>query len=87
LTSGRATNVEKGMANYAEIKDIFGEKLELMPGGGVNASNILNIAQTVQPSAIHFSAASILQAEKSKFSTDRMKIDEQKLVSMLKAIS
>ena len=87
LTSGRAANVEKGLANYAEIKEAFREKLELMPGGGVNASNISNIAQTVQPSAIHFSAASKMQAEKSKFSTDRMKIDEQKLVSMLKAIS
>ena len=87
LTSGRAANVEKGFTNYAEIKEAFDDKIELMPGGGVNSSNIRKLAEQVQPAAIHFSAASIIQTEDSKFATDRMKIDENKLVGMLKELS
>jgi copper homeostasis protein len=83
LTSGRSANVETGFDNFKGIKELFGEKLELMPGGGVNPQNIARLANEIRPAAIHFSAASTLKKEDSKFATNRMKIDERKLVSML----
>lgn len=86
LSSGRAANVDAGLNNYAKIKEVLGEGIELMTGGGVNIGNIAKIEQHVQPDAIHFSAASKIPPEKSKFSTDRMKIDEKKLVGMLNSI-
>lgn len=87
LSSGRAANVESGMKNFQMIKELFDDKLELMTGGGVNSNNIAAIAGQVQPSAIHFSAASPIELENSKFATSRMKINEKKLVAMLKAIN
>ncbi len=86
LTSGRAANVEAGMNNFAEIKEVFGEKIELMTGGGVNPQNIAQIKKQVEPHAIHFSAVTKREAENSKFATNRMKIDENKLVEMLTAL-
>jgi copper homeostasis protein len=87
LTSGLATNVDAGIPNYAKIKEVFRDKIELMTGGGVNPKNIFSIIQNIQPDAIHFSATSYIDLENSKFATTRMKIDEKKLVSMLQAIN
>lgn len=39
LTSGGKTNVDKGLTNIKEIFDIYGKKINIMPGGGVNIDN------------------------------------------------
>lgn len=86
LTSGRSANVESGFNKFKMIQEAFGDQLELMTGGGVNPQNIARLANEIQPAGIHFSAASTLKREDSKFATDRLKIDERKLVSMLNEV-
>lgn len=86
LTSGRATNVETGFEQFETLKNVFGNELELMIGGGVNPNNVRRLALEVKPTAIHFSAASRLERENSKFATDRLKIEEKKLINILDAL-
>jgi|TARA_R110000737_G_C14624685_1_gene494461 copper homeostasis protein len=86
LTSGRAANVDEGMKNYTEIKDLFGNDLELMIGGGVNAKNAKELVEDFQPSALHFSGANVIQDKKSMFGGNRMEIDEKKVYSILSSL-
>lgn len=85
LTSGRAANVDLGMANFQEIKNVFGTSLELMLGGGINPGNIKTLAH-IQPDALHFSAATVQTKENSSFAISRLKVDEGKLMAMLNAL-
>lgn len=86
LTSGRASNVNDGMINLNEIKDCFGSELELMVGGGINAKNIRRVAEEIEPSAIHFSGANVIQDKNSLFGGSRMQIDENKVKDILSAL-
>ncbi len=83
LTSGREANVDAGIHNFKEIKEVLEGKIELMPGGGVHPGNIFQLATTVQPEAIHFSAATRIAPENSRFTTNRMRIHEEKLKGMV----
>lgn len=86
LTSGRAKNVDEGMANFSDIKDFFGADLELMIGGGINANNAKKIAQEIKPDAIHFSGANVVEDKNSWFGGKRMEIEEKKVAGILAAI-
>ncbi len=86
LTSGRTANVDQGFDNYKQIKEVFGNDLELMIGGGVNQGNIARLAKEIQPDAIHFSAAAAGAVENSSFSINRLQISEKKLTEMLAAL-
>ena len=86
LTAGRAANVNEGMINLHEIKELFGEDLQLMVGGGVNSKNIERIAKEIEPSAIHFSGSNIFQEKNSLFGGNRMLIDEKKVIEILTAL-
>jgi copper homeostasis protein len=85
LTAGRAANVDLGFENLREIKAVFGSDLELMTGGGVNENNIRNLIKELGTDAVHFSASSIIIDTNSMFGGKRMEINENRLVSILKA--
>lgn len=87
LSSGLARNVDLGLETLVSMKKYAGSKIEIMPGGGVNASNIKKIVQTVRPDAIHFSGTNkFILDEGSKFSLEILKADEHKIKRLIDVI-
>jgi copper homeostasis protein len=84
LTSGMANSVEIGFPILKQLKSFVGDKIEIMAGGGVNASNIKQIAKEVMPHAIHFSGTvKAIIDEESLFSESLLKVDEAKIKRIL----
>jgi copper homeostasis protein len=87
LSSGLASNVELGMKNLKAMQEYANGRIEIMAGGGINASNIKRIADEVSPNAIHFSGTSkFMLDEDSLFSESVLKVDESKVKGMLDAV-
>ncbi|MBI1836818.1 MAG: copper homeostasis protein CutC [Flavobacteriia bacterium] len=88
LTSGLARNVDKGYELLKSMSAYCQEKIELMTGGGVNASNILKLATEIKPAAIHFSGTvNKFIDEDSMFSEECLQIDKERVIRMLKALN
>lgn len=84
LSSGLARNVELGLENLVAMRDYAAGRIEIMCGGGVNASNIARLRDEVKPDAIHFSATQkAVIDEDSKFREDVLAVNEKKLVRIL----
>ncbi len=84
LSSGLARNVDLGLKNLIEMREYAAGRIEIMTGGGVNASNIARMRDEVQPDAIHFSGTQkAVLDEDSKFRENVLAIDEKKLVRIL----
>lgn len=87
LTSGLASNVDLGFGNLKEMMKHANGRIEIMSGGGVNASNIKKLQLELQPDAIHFSATAKHELdEESRFSETILKVSEEKLLRLLKEI-
>ncbi len=87
LSSGLASNVSLGAPILKSMKEYVGDKLEIMPGGGVNASNIKSIISDVNPDAVHFSGTSKFELdEDSMFSETVLKADRAKIERLLAEI-
>ena len=56
LTSGAAANVLEGINTLQSIQEKFGHKIQIMPGGGINSSNVAKILETTKVKNIHCSA-------------------------------
>ncbi|GAB5416034.1 MAG: copper homeostasis protein CutC [Crocinitomicaceae bacterium] len=84
LTSGLARNVDLGYDNLRKMIDYAAGRIEIMCGGGVNASNILKLKEGLKPDAIHFSATQKeTQNDGSMFDETILEISEKKLVRIL----
>lgn len=84
LSSGLGSSVELGMENLKAMKAYAGDRLEIMCGGGINASNVQKIVQEVRPDAIHFSGTrKFLLDENSMFSETILKISREKVEKLL----
>ena len=80
LTSGFASNVDIGFQNLIEMTNYAKGRLEIMPGGGVNAGNIVKIRREVNPTSIHFSGTiKVLMDEDSAFSESLLKADVNRI--------
>ena len=55
LTSGQRTNALEGAEYIAELQRRFGDQIDIMPGGGVNAGNIEQIYNITGCSHYHMS--------------------------------
>lgn len=87
LSSGLARNVELGLPILKEMKHYAKGRIEIMPGGGINANNIRRIVDEVQPDGIHFSATNKhLLDEESMFSETILKVDRGKIQRLLEQI-
>jgi len=87
LSSGLARNVELGMPILKQMMEHAGNRIQIMPGGGVNASNIGEIKESVQPDAIHFSGTKkYLLDENSMFSETILKVNEEKVARLLEEL-
>jgi copper homeostasis protein len=87
LSSGLGSNVELGMSNLTKMKEFANERIEVMPGGGVNSNNARRIIETVRPDAIHFSGTNRYQLdEDSMFSESILRINRSKVEHLLDEI-
>ncbi|MFY7668621.1 MAG: copper homeostasis protein CutC [Crocinitomicaceae bacterium] len=83
LTSGFASNVDIGLPNLIEMTNYANERIEIMPGGGVNAGNILKIKRELEPESIHFSGTiKVLMDEDSAFSETLLKADANRIAKL-----
>ena len=58
LTSGQMPKAEEGVVLLRELVERAGERIVIMPGCGVNASNIAHIAEVTGAREFHFSGRS-----------------------------
>jgi copper homeostasis protein len=87
LSSGLAANVNGGIDMLKRMKAYAADKIEIMPGGGVNNANIQKILDVVQPTSIHFSGAvKTLLDEKSAFSETILKIEEKRVQRIVEVV-
>lgn len=56
LTSGDPRGVDQGRTRLADLLRQAGERMELMPGGGVRAHNVAELVRVTGARAVHFSA-------------------------------
>ncbi len=65
LTSGGKTTAEEGAENIANLVQQAAGRIIIMPGSGIRAANILEIAQKTRATQFHSSAKIFLQSEHS----------------------
>ena len=59
-------------------------RIQILPGGGINEENIGNIIESLQPSYLHFSGAKHKTLGKSKyFKATIVAVDESKLKKLM----
>jgi copper homeostasis protein len=88
LTSGFATNVEMGFPNLKQMVKFAENRIEIMPGGGVNAANINKILHEINPNSIHFSGTiKAILDEDSLFSETILKVDVKRVKRLVEFIS
>lgn len=63
LTSGQAASAPEGSHLLGELVKQAGERLIIMPGGGIQASNIQSVAQLTGASEFHASASSFMPSK------------------------
>ncbi|WP_281310757.1 copper homeostasis protein CutC [Flavobacterium flavigenum] len=56
LTSGHEINVEEGIFNLEKIQKLAGDRIEIMPGGGLRSSNVKLLQDRLEPTFYHSSA-------------------------------
>jgi copper homeostasis protein len=61
LTSGQEASVLEGLPLIAELVRRAGEKVIVMPGGGITARNVQRIVAAAKPREIHFAALEVLE--------------------------
>ncbi len=76
LTSGHSTypNIDTGFLKSMNIK--YGNRIELLPGGGINASNIVSILQTSGIHQFHMTGKSVCNDRGSYNAVDPMNIEK-----------
>ena len=87
LTSGFASNVDIGFKNLIEMSRYAKDKIQIMPGGGINVGNALKIIQEVKPEALNFSGTvKVLMDEESAFSETILKPDENRITKLINLV-
>ncbi len=87
LTAGLSSNVNVGIDMLTKMKGYAKNRIEIMPGGGINNANIQRILEVLEPSSIHFSGAvKTLLDEKSAFSETILKIEEKRVQRMVEVV-
>lgn len=87
LSSGMGRNVDLGLDILIQMKQFVGERMDIMPGGGVSVNNIPKLIQEVRPDAIHFSGTvKRIIDEASKFNEDLLMPDESRIRRMVEEI-
>ncbi|MFB9077285.1 copper homeostasis protein CutC [Flavobacterium procerum] len=56
LTSGQGVDVTEGIYALERLQQLAGDRIEIMPGGGLRSSNIKLISEKLEPTFYHSSA-------------------------------
>ncbi len=84
LTAGGAVNVSDGIASLKDMMVLASNRIQILPGGGINEENIGDIIESLQPSYLHFSGAKHKALGNSKyFKATRVSVDERKLKMLM----
>lgn len=87
LSSGMGRNVDIGHDVLVKMKEFVGDRIEIMPGGGVNTNNIPKLIDEVKPDALHFSGTVKKTIdEASKFNEEVLVPDEARIRRMVEEI-
>ena len=87
LSSGLGSNVALGMENLKAMMTYANGRIEIMPGGGVNANNIEKLVEHVRPDGIHFSGTKKhLLDEESMFSETILKVNREKVQGLVELL-
>lgn len=73
LTSGQAPTAEKGVAILQRLNEMADGKIEILPGCGVNASNVRNIIDQTGCHQIHGTFSSVSNAIPPQSGLERLK--------------
>lgn len=89
LTSGQASTAEKGIDTLSKLITYSVDNISIMPGAGINSSNIKEIIETCSPKEIHLSAKKRIKntSADSPFPIDHYLVDEEELMKINKLIS
>lgn len=63
LTSGMAKTAYEGRKLIAELVKASGDKITILPGGGINESNIKALAKATHATEFHFSASKVTESK------------------------
>ena len=63
LTSGQEANVLEGLPLITELVAKAGNRIIVMPGGGITERNVARIAAAAQPKEIHFAALALVAGD------------------------
>ncbi len=74
LTSGREDTADAGIPLLKALNDQFGTKIEILPGGGVNAANAAGILRQTGLKQLHMSAKSSFRDLEDYYAVDGEKI-------------
>lgn len=87
LTSGGGSNVENGKAQLKELM-LTNPDIEIMIGGGINAGNVKELYDYIQPNAIHFSATDWVEdTSKNMYTQNYLETSIAKLEGILRALN
>lgn len=62
LTSGGAPDVVKGIPELRSLVELAGERIGILPGGGVRAANALEVKRGTGASELHLSASRLIES-------------------------
>jgi copper homeostasis protein len=85
LTSGGTSTALEGQANIAKLVAAAGDHLTIVPGAGINAGNILQVAAATQAKEFHSGLSSALPYPRTDYTSFEKEV--RKLVAKLESLS
>ena len=82
LTSGLKPSAELGLSTISELVLNYGNDIQIMAGSGVNANNVLKIADS-GVNNLHFTARKSSNIETGLSMGEMMVVDEEKIKSII----
>jgi len=87
LTAGCETHVIKGISTLKAIYEYAANRIEILPGGGLNENNIEFLIKNIQPEWLHFSGCKkIYDRSSSNYESELLQLDEEGIRKMIKLI-
>jgi copper homeostasis protein len=83
LTSGGAPAAPKGLPALAELVAVAGDRIIIVPGSGINASNILRVAQESRAREFHSGLSSVVSRAERQW--DRFEAEVRNLADLFGA--
>jgi copper homeostasis protein len=85
LTAGCEAHVIKGISTLKAIFEYAADRIEILPGGGLNENNIEFFIKNIQPEWMHFSGCKkILDRSSSNYESVVLQLDKEGINKMIK---